>query len=109
MLANWWLGALGAMASVVAMTPNGGSDVAPAAASAHATGRFVDGEFTSDAGTRRWKLWVPRDYNASARHPLVVMLHGCTQDPDDLARGTRATDHADRLSVLVVFPEQPES
>jgi poly(hydroxyalkanoate) depolymerase family esterase len=109
-LANWWIAALGAMASVVAMTPNGGSDAAPvAAASARAAGRFVDGAFTSDAGTRRWKLWVPRDYDASARHPLVVMLHGCTQDPDDLARGTRITEHADRQSLLIVLPEQPES
>ena len=108
--ATWWIAALGAMAPVVAMTPNGGSDAAPAAAaSPRATGRFVDGEFTSDAGTRRWKLWVPREYEASARHPLVVMLHGCTQDPEDLARGTRVTDHADRHSLLVVFPEQPES
>jgi poly(hydroxyalkanoate) depolymerase family esterase len=37
------------------------------------------------------------------------MLHGCTQDPDDLARGTRATSHADSGGVLVLLPEQPES
>src|SRR5688500_16800231 len=94
------------------MTPNGGSDAAPAAAAstaASAPGRFVDGTFSSAAGTRRWKLWVPRDYDSSRRHPLVVMLHGCTQDPDDLARGTRITEHADRQSLLVVLPEQPES
>jgi len=74
-----------------------------------APGRFVDGAFTSDAGTRRWKLWVPSGYDAARRHSLIVMLHGCTQDPDDLARGTRVASHADRGGVLVLLPEQPES
>ena len=88
----------------------GGTDRAPAAAAAPgaaAEGRFVDGTFTGDAGTRRWRLWVPNGYQASRRAPLLVLLHGCTQDPDDLARGTRVTEHADRLGVLVLLPEQP--
>jgi poly(hydroxyalkanoate) depolymerase family esterase len=90
--------------------PNGGSDAAPTSADRSAApGRFVDGAFTSDAGTRRWRLWVPSGYDAGKRHALVVMLHGCTQDPDDLARGTRVTEHADRRSVLVLLPEQPAS
>jgi len=107
-LTHWVLVAVAAMAS---MTPNGGSDPAPTVGPAgeRSSGRFVDGTFTSDAGTRRWKLWVPSGYDASRRHPLVVMLHGCTQDPDDLARGTRVTEHADREVLLVLLPEQPES
>ena len=79
------------------------------AAQVQAEGRFVDGVFSSDAGTRRWRLWVPNGYSPSQRLPLLVLLHGCTQDPDDLARGTRVADHADRLSVLVLLPEQPAS
>ena len=74
-----------------------------------AAGRFVDGVFSSDAGTRRWRLWLPNGYDRSRRLPLVVLLHGCTQDPDDLARGTRVAEHADRLNVLVLLPEQPVS
>jgi poly(hydroxyalkanoate) depolymerase family esterase len=91
--------------------PNGGSGSAPTAPEAlgQASGRFVDGTFTSAAGTRRWKLWVPSGYDAARRHPLLIMLHGCTQDADDFARGTRAAAHADRTGVLVLFPEQPES
>jgi len=104
-----WMVAAICAASTMTM-PNGGSDAAPTAAERSMTpGRFVDGAFTSDAGTRRWRLWVPSGYDAATRHPLVVMLHGCTQDPDDLARGTRATEHADRRSVLVLLPEQPAS
>ena len=87
--------------------PNGGGEPAPAVGGA--AGRFVDGTFTADAGSRRWKLWVPTGYDASRRHPLVVLLHGCTQDPDDLARGTRVTEHADKVGALVLLPEQPES
>ena len=94
-----------------APVPNGGSEAAPVVAQpgAAAPGRFVEGAFTSDAGTRRWKLWVPSGYDAARRYPMVVLLHGCTQDPDDIARGTRATSHADSGGVLVLLPEQPES
>jgi poly(hydroxyalkanoate) depolymerase family esterase len=102
--ALWFAAAFGVMSAIL---PDGGSDAAPTGRPE--AGRFVDGTFTSDAGTRRWKLWVPTGYDASRRHPLVVMLHGCTQDADDLARGTRVTEHADRWGVLVLLPEQPES
>jgi poly(hydroxyalkanoate) depolymerase family esterase len=59
---------------------------------------------TGEAGTRRYRLFVP----ASAREgaPLVVMLHGCTQDPDDFARGTRFNEAAAGAGVIVAYPEQ---
>ena len=104
-----WHAALGA---VLFVTPSGGGDGAPAAAppaAAAATGRFVDGSYTSDAGTRAYRLWVPNGYDRQRRAPLVVLLHGCTQDPDDLARGTRVASHADRRGVLVLLPAQPAS
>lgn len=114
MLAGLFLAALGAVGAMSAKEtgPHGGSDVASTGASLAGTagvGRFVDGTVSSDAGTRRWRLWVPDGYDASRRYPLIVMLHGCTQDPDDLARGTRVTAHADRNGMLVLIPEQPES
>jgi len=39
-------------------------------------------------GSRRYKLFVPSVYREQPL-PLVVMLHGCTQTPDDFATGTR--------------------
>ena len=49
---------------------------------------FSEHAYTSPAGSRRYKLFVPSVYREQPL-PLVVMLHGCTQTPDDFATGTR--------------------
>jgi len=71
-------------------------------------GRWVSSVYSNAAGTRAYKLWVPGNAGASPR-PLIVMLHGCTQDADDFARGTRMNEHAERQGCYVLYPIQDGS
>ena len=73
-----------------------------------AGGQFIEGLFTNKAGTRAYKLYVPKGYHGQAL-PLIVMLHGCTQNPDDFAAGTRMNVLAEREQFLVLYPAQSTS
>jgi len=70
-----------------------------------AAGTFDTLAFSSAAGARSYKLYIPPGVPEAPR-PLVVMLHGCTQSPDDFATGTRMNRLADEHGFLVVYPEQ---
>ena len=79
----------------------------PATPAPDLPGEFVDGNFTNAAGSRAYKLYIPSSYTGQ-KLPLVVMLHGCTQDPDDFARGTQMNVLAEELHCLVVYPAQSQ-
>jgi poly(hydroxyalkanoate) depolymerase family esterase len=57
------------------------------------------------AGRRAYRLYVPAATLEGPR-PLIVMLHGCTQDPEDFALGTRMNAYAEVGNFLVAYPEQ---
>jgi poly(hydroxyalkanoate) depolymerase family esterase len=82
----------------------------PAAPSARQEGhgRFEARTFANAAGSRSYKLYIPPGYTG-APLPLVVMLHGCNQSPDDFAAGTRMNVLADELNFLVAYPAQSQS
>ena len=70
-----------------------------------ADGRVVRGRYSCAEGQRDWRLYVPPGAAGRAL-PLVVMLHGCTQDPDDFAAGTAMDDAAREQGFLVLYPAQ---
>ncbi|MEQ1685050.1 MAG: PHB depolymerase family esterase [Burkholderiaceae bacterium] len=79
---------------------------APAATkSAHAT--FINGTHTHAGLTRGYKLFVP-PARAGKPRALLVMLHGCTQDPDDFAAGTGMNDAALEEGFVVLYPAQAQ-
>lgn len=56
-------------------------------------------------GEMRFQLAVP-DATESQKHPLIVMLHGCKQDAEDFAVGTRIVSLALEQGYAVLLPEQ---
>jgi poly(hydroxyalkanoate) depolymerase family esterase len=70
-----------------------------------AGGQFIESVYSNGAGRRAYKLYIPSGYRGQAV-PLVVMLHGCTQSPDDFAAGTRMNSIAEEQTCLVVYPAQ---
>jgi poly(hydroxyalkanoate) depolymerase family esterase len=70
--------------------------------------RFDEHSFANSAGSRTYKLYIPSRYNGEALS-LVVMLHGCTQSPDDFAAGTRMNEVAEEYAFFAAYPAQSQS
>jgi poly(hydroxyalkanoate) depolymerase family esterase len=79
--------------------------------------RFLSGQF-KDAhtagilrtGLRRrelsYRLYLPKGSSRRDAMPLMVMLHGCNQDPLSFAEGTRMNLLAEEYGCAVLYPEQ---
>jgi poly(hydroxyalkanoate) depolymerase family esterase len=79
--------------------PERPAEISPAA------GQFIAGSHSDANGTREYKLYLPPGPTGHPL-PLVVMLHGCTQDPDDFATGTGMNDAALERGFYVLYPAQ---
>ena len=69
-------------------------------------GDWLPGFSMGTTGARRYWLFRPNGVKAGERLPLLVMLHGCTQDAKAFAASTRMNALARRERFMVLYPEQ---
>ena len=70
-------------------------------------GRFVEHSFTGPEGALGYWLYLPA--RPARGLPLLIMLHGCSQTPDDFARGTGMNLIAEEHGFIVAYPRQTAS
>ncbi len=70
--------------------------------------QWIRGKFTHRGRTLAYWLCLPPRAEGAPPFPMVVMLHGCTQDAGDFAAGTQMHAHARDAGVAVLYPEQAQ-
>ncbi len=98
--ANWTMPQMPKMPSLTGLA--GLAGMAGAGTVAHT---MTQGTYTCAAGHRDYLVHVPASA-ADGATGLVVMLHGCTQNPADFAAGTGMNALADRDGFIVLYPQQ---
>lgn len=96
-LQNWWRRLQGAPE---AAPHAGGGSRQPAAGGPWQPGHVQAGMLAGD-----YRLYLPASAGPGP-WPLLVMLHGCKQDPDDFARGTDMNAQAEAQGWAVLYPQQ---
>ena len=66
--------------------------------------RFLKRTYSGAAGSLDYRLYVPA--NQERELALVLMLHGCGQDPEDFALGTQMNAVAEEFGLVVAYPRQ---
>ena len=83
-----------------------GSAKAPRAPSV--TGDFTSRNFRHSERNLSYMLYVP-SHSSGREQSLLLMLHGCTQNPTDFALGTQMNRLADEFNIIVAYPLQPKT
>ena len=67
--------------------------------------QFLSAVHQARSGSRAYRTYVPASAKEAASG-IVMMLHGCTQTPEDFAIGTGMNALADHHGFIVIYPEQ---
>ena len=94
-----------ALAAEHATPKAGGSSAKPRPSAA--AGSFEPKTYSGHAGSISYMLYRPA--SVSPGMPLVIMLHGCSQSPEDFARGTAMNTLAEERGFLVAYPRQTQA
>lgn len=87
-----------------------GTAVAAPLAPSPSFGVVQPGSFITETyGDRDYRLYIPEGYQAGAPLPLLVVLHGCGQDPTSMSVDTHFNVYADQFNFLALYPRQPQS
>jgi len=78
----------------------------PAKRSPAPAAHWISGIAVGTAGARRYRLFKPPGVGRAERLPLLVMLHGCSQDAEKIAASSQMNRIAIRERFLVLYPEQ---
>lgn len=62
--------------------------------------------FGNNPGNLNCYVYIPKNLSSNQHVPLVVALHGCTQDAMEIATETGWNDLADKYGFIVLYPEQ---
>ena len=68
--------------------------------------QWIAGTASANAGSRNFKLWLPETLEGGRPWPLVMMLHGCTHNAQDMAEISGMDEVAEANRFVVVYPEQ---
>lgn len=74
-----------------------------------APGQFQRAALQHQAQEHAYWLYLPKREAPVGGRALVLMLHGCTQDAQDFARGTRMNAAAEAQGAVVLYPSQVHS
>ena len=59
---------------------------------------------TVDDVDRNFMVRLPKGYDPQQHYPVVILLHGMNQDPEDIERLTRFNELADKDGIIAVYP-----
>ncbi|MCX7567708.1 PHB depolymerase family esterase [Sulfitobacter sp. F26169L] len=67
--------------------------------------QFLQKTYTHAEGSRMYRTYIPASADMGITG-VVMMLHGCTQSPEDFAAGTGMNALAEQHRIAVVYPAQ---